>query len=160
MWSTESVICTESPKNKDRRRRRRMRSEEKKKKKKRDHIINVKKKWQQSWAQFHPPLTPFTVTVLSGLGSVAKIQLFRLKLFETPDKRAWQLCVELRLSSDWQNGPAAGWRSVVGVKWYRRFQLNMAVCSETSQEVVSYWLLGGNTPGFLWRCFKYDEFPL
>lgn len=34
------------------------------------------------------------------------------------------------------------------------------VCSKTSQEIVSYWLLGGDASGLLWRCFKYDELPL
>lgn len=31
---------------------------------------------------------------------------------------------------------------------------------EISQEVVGYWLLGGDASGFLWRRLEYDELPL
>lgn len=40
------------------------------------------------------------------------------------------------------------------------FKHIMAVCWRTSQEIVSYWLLGGDAPGLLRRRFEYDEFPL
>lgn len=36
----------------------------------------------------------------------------------------------------------------------------VAAHSNTSQEIVGYWLLGGDASGLLWRCFKYDELPL
>lgn len=35
-----------------------------------------------------------------------------------------------------------------------------AVCSNTSQEIVGYWLLGGDASGLLWRRLEYDELPL
>lgn len=74
-------------------------------------------------------------------------------------QRVWQGFCLTAVSSDWQNRPAAGW-SAAGVKWYRRFQHNMAVCSKTSQEIVSYWLLGGDAPGLLRCCLEYDELSL
>lgn len=103
------------------------------------------------------PPTPFTVTALSGFGSAAKIQLFQDEAVRS-FAGSGRFCLTA-LSSDWQNGPAAGWR-VAGVKWYWRFQHIMAVLSKTSQEIVGYWLFGGDASGLLWSCLKYDELAL
>lgn len=61
------------------------------------------------------PATPFTVTALSGLGSVAKIQLFKLKLYGASQGLAGFLsnCPEFRLTGPSSSRMEGGWCEMV-----------------------------------------------
>lgn len=118
----------------------------------------AKEKWQQSCAQYPPHPLHLSQWLLCQAWAVwqksSSSGWSRLEL-----RRVWQVFCLTALSSDWQNCPAAGWR-VACERWNWRFWHIMAARSKTSQEIVGYWLLGGDTSGLLWCCLKYDKLPL
>lgn len=65
-----------------------------------DHLIYLKRSDSSHGPSITLPPTPLTVTALSGVGSMEKIQLFKLKLFGAPEGVAGFLshCCEFRLT--------------------------------------------------------------
>lgn len=118
----------------------------------------IAERWQQSWAQYPPHPQHLSQWLLCQTWAVWQKSSSSGRSY-VQLRMVWQVFCPTALSSDWQNRPAAGWM-MAGEKWYRRFRHIMAVCSKTSQEIVSYWLLGGDASGLLWRCLEYDELPL
>lgn len=63
-------------------------------------------------------------------------------------------CSEFGLTEVSGGGMEGGWCEMVpefDTSW---------LCARSLQEIVGYWLLGGDSSGLLWRCFENDELPL
>lgn len=121
--------------------------------------------WKQSWVQYPPPLHAF-----HSDRSLRRGQRIGIKLKKIKEKSFFRVVPNLtrfgrffpsrllRLKTDRTvQQRDGGWlvrngTGDVDAWWLPR--------SGTSQEIVGYWLLGGDASGLLRRRFKYNELPL